>query len=120
MTIRKLIEKVTEGGTATVWSNPVPDGYGGFTFDAPETIYAWWKQDQKLYKDTDGNEFISQGEVIVREDITAGSYIYNGTSTEANPLNQNGAYMIRAIIKVPDIKQAEYFRKLILANRISA
>ena len=59
------------------WGNPVNDGKGGFTFDAPIEIDCRWDDKQELKEHYNGNMVSSQAQVLVNIDIKRRSYLAN-------------------------------------------
>ena len=103
--------------TAVYWGNPQSDGTGGRTFDDPVELSVRWEQRQELFIDVGGQEVTSQAVVYVDQDVDIGGYLYLGdlddlsSAEEASPLTVDGAYEIRGLKKLPDIKASRFMRK---------
>jgi hypothetical protein len=103
--------------TITYWANPVSDGYGGSTFDAPTTILGKWEDSAETFIDEKGHEQRSNAVAFISQDVDMGGYFYLGTSTESNPTDQAGAYEIRFIRKIPTYRGTAYERKVWVSSR---
>lgn len=110
MPSRYLIKNLLQ--TATYWGNPVADGYGGYTFDAPITINCRWILKQELFIDIKGKEKVSSAIVLVGQDIDLDGYLYLGTATELNPKDISGSYAIKSLAKIPTMKADAFLRKV--------
>jgi len=86
----------------TYWTTSVADGFGGYIYNTPSTILCRWQDDTENYNDADGEEFISSAIVYSLQELEQNGWLYLGTSTEANPQNQSGAYRIRKTKKSPN------------------
>jgi hypothetical protein len=81
------------------WSNPVPDGMGGYTY-TPIDIKVRWDGKTKRVMDATGNEVVSNAEILVTQDVEVGGYLYLGTvagltaQEQANPKLLDEAYPI--------------------------
>lgn len=101
--------------TATYWQVTAEnDGYGGKTFASPVTVNVQWQDVQEKFVDNAGEEKVSRAKIFVRQDMSPGDYIYLGTSTESSPLDQSGAYEIKAFSKISNLKNTDAERKLML------
>jgi len=102
--------------TVVYWASPVPDGYGGKTFDDPVEIDARWEDRQELFIDAHGNEVHSHAVVIIDQDVDMGGYLYLGdlddlsSEEESDPQTVSGAREIRSFQKVPNIRATAYRR----------
>lgn len=96
---------------ATYWASPVPDGFGGHTFDPPERIKVRWIQKSEEFLSTRGSPEFSQAVVHSNQDLDIGGYIFLGTSFAADPTTVDGAFPIKRFKKTPDLRNAEYARK---------
>lgn len=95
------------------WGNPVSDGKGGYTFDAPIEISCRWEEKQELKQDYDGNFYSSQAEVLVEIDIPRRSYLANYTLVQlqalatangwstSNPREFPNAFIVIQFEKIP-------------------
>jgi len=104
--------KLNLNQTATLWRYSNVDGWGGKSFSSPVAIDCRWEDKQEQVVDTHGQEVLSAARVYVDTDITTGSYLYLGTSTESTPTDQSGAREVIAFAKVPNLKGTEFVRKV--------
>lgn len=81
--------------TITHWSSATIDGFGDLTFPAPAQILGRWQDDTTLFQDLAGEEFISSSIVYTKTELQENDWLYLGTSAEANPQNQSGAFRVR-------------------------
>jgi hypothetical protein len=98
---------------AVLWDNPVADGYGGHTFDAPIQIRCRWDDEQTLVLDENGNEVVSGATVYPDTTPTKGTdgwgYMYEGTlasitGVNTDPRAVDGSRKILTVGKVPSLK----------------
>ena len=100
--------------TLTYWGNPVPDGYGGYDFDAPVAIDGRWAEKMELFIDVNGREIRSQVVAYLAQDVNEGGYLALGTYTDGSyddPMAVDGAYPIKAFRKTPNIRATAWERK---------
>jgi len=100
--------------TATYWALSGNDGYGGRTFSTPATVSVFWQDVNQKYMDESGEEKVSTSKVFLEQDVTVGSYLYLGTSTETSPYDVDGAYEIKSFSKIPSLDASEFERKALL------
>jgi len=98
--------------TATYWGSPVASGSGGYTFASPVAVDVRWEKRQELFITAEGKEELSKAVVYIGQDVVLNGYLYLGTSTEANPKDQEGSFEIRAFSKIPTLKGNYYQRKI--------
>lgn len=100
--------------TATYWGAPTPNGTGGYTYAAPVTMLVRWEERQQQFNNEQGETLLSNAVVFVPEDVTVGGYLYLGTSGAADPSAVDGAYEIRQMVKIPDLRNAVSERRAFL------
>lgn len=100
--------------TATYWAISGNDGFGGMTFSSPTTLSVRWQDVSERFIDEAGAEKVSRAKVFLQEDVTLGSYLYLGTSTESSPYDVSGAYEVRSFFKIPSLDGVEFERKAML------
>jgi hypothetical protein len=100
--------------TATYWGAPMPNGTGGYTYAAPITMQVRWEERQEQFSNEQGEILVSQAVVFVPQDVVVGGYLYLGTSTAPDPTSVDGAYEIRRMIKIPDLRNAVAERRAFL------
>lgn len=104
--------------TAVYWASPVNNGTGGFTHDDPVEIKVRWEDKNEIVMDSKGQEFTSQAEVFVRQDVDELGYLFLGSlddldsDEEDNPISIDRAYQIKKFHKIPDTKGREFMRKV--------
>jgi len=81
--------------TATLWVPSSNDGYGNLSYSTPSQILVRWQDVVDNFQDEQGEEFISDAVVYSSTPLVQNSFLYRGTSTEANPQDQEGAYRLR-------------------------
>jgi len=84
---------------ATHWTSGQNDGYGGVTYSTPVQLFVRWEDKEDLHQDMEGEEFISSAIVYTSTELSNNDWLYLGTSAQANPQNQNGAYRIKRRMK---------------------
>lgn len=106
--------------TAVYWANPVKDGSGGFTWDAPVEISCRWVVSTKVITIANGKEIVTRAEVQVEQDVDEQGMLYLGSlddldsSQEAGPEDVAGAHEIRRFDKTPTMSGTSFFRKAYL------
>jgi hypothetical protein len=96
---------------ATYWGNPVPDGWGGLTFDSPVEISCRWEDKTEMFTTASGKEAQSSVVVFLGQDVDIDGFLYLGSSDQANPKDVAGAYQIKAFKKIPGIRATYWERK---------
>lgn len=100
--------------TATYWALSGNDGFGGMSFSTPTSVSVFWQDVQQKYMNENGEEKVSKAKVFLEQDVTVGSYLYLGTSTESSPYDVTGAYEIKSFSKIPSLDASEFERKALL------
>jgi len=127
--IERLCKKFTVQ-KCVYWGNPVTDGKGGYTFDAPVELACRWEDKQELMEGYDGNRYSSQSKVMVLIDIDRGSYMHNSTlaalQTRAtaenvninNPREFSDVFIVIQFEKIPMVmKDNDFVRTAFLFNQ---
>lgn len=100
------------------WEPSAKDTYGARTFVAPVDLKGRWEDEQIQFRTGDGRETVSRATVSLGQAVLEGGYLYLGTkasiSSAANPKDVSGAYEIRGISKVGDIRNTAFYREAIL------
>jgi len=111
--------------TCVYWGNPVQDGYGGSTYDAPVEIACRWEGKIQLVKgfDMKGNTIEYIGIVYVIQDLDQDGCLLLGTLADltpeavTKPLTQDGVYIIKQFEKIPVLRSTtEFVRKAFLTQ----
>jgi hypothetical protein len=61
------------------WGNPLNDGQGGHTFDAPVELDCRWEEMNQVVTDNKGNEVTSRAVVFLPQDVDYEGMLYFGT-----------------------------------------
>lgn len=90
---------------ATYWSNPVSDGFGGYTYDAPVAILCHWKDKTERVTDERGNEVVSKAVVYTDSELAVGGLLYKGEllNIQTDP-KELDTETIMVIVEVPDLR----------------
>jgi hypothetical protein len=83
--------------TITRWTTPTNDGYGGLSFGTPAQILGRWQDENNNFQDPAGEEFVSSAIIYTTVQLNHNDWVYEGTSADANPQDQEGAYRVRLI-----------------------
>lgn len=104
--------------TATYWGNPQPDGYGGWSFDAPVTLDpdtgtgVRWQDRVELFVDDAGQEVRSQAVVYPQQALALNGWLLRGTSAAADPREVDGALPIRQVGKTDNLRGTKTLHKV--------
>ena len=107
--------------TATHWVLSSYDAYSDPTFATPVTLAlasgtgVRWENRVEKYRTAAGDE--DQGKAVVWSAVTefaVGDYLYLGTSVTTNPESVTGADRIKAVEKIPDVRNRNVLWKAIL------
>lgn len=93
---------------ATYWSQKKQDGFGGEEWEPPVVISCRWESitDEALspaYKVV-GEAVVSRSTVYTPSPLIEGGYLYLGETTDANPSRLKGAFVIRAVMMTPGVR----------------
>ena len=94
----------------TVTSN----GFGGFTYSTPVTQKGRWETSQILFRNTRGEEVVSDAIVYLSSDVVVEDFLFNGISTAADPTTLAAARQVRQFNKTPDLRNNNQMRKAFL------
>jgi len=103
--------------TAVYWGNPVPDGYGSFTFDTPVEIACRWEDRTGTFMSNKGEQIFSKAHVFTTQDVDERGWIYLGELTDLDsdpddPKIIDNAYEIKRFDKSPSLQSTtEFVRK---------
>ena len=105
--------------TAVYWGNPVNDGYGFFTFDAPVDIACRWEDKDEVLVAADGREFTCNTSCLITQDVDLQGFMWLGSLAElttqgyltSKPIEIPNAYMIRRFDKIPMVFQTDDFAR---------
>ena len=71
-----------------------PDGFGGTTYTTPILVYVRWDGKSQLVIGRDGKEVVSNGEILVMQDMAVGGRIKITSDTETIPTSTEGSDLI--------------------------
>jgi hypothetical protein len=106
--------------TAVYWARTTPRGSGGWNYSDGVEVICRWEEEQEIYKDTQGKEFLSNAVVYLAQDVLVDGVLFLGELTDIDsddlddPLNVDGAYTIKRFFKVPNIKATSFERRAVL------
>ncbi len=109
---------------AVYWGNPVANGYGGYTFNAPVEIKCRWEDKKQVVADNDGKELVIRSQVYVLQDLNEEGYLFLGelndlSSDPSNPRTEDSTYQIKRFHKVPALGRTdEFLRIAYLSERV--
>lgn len=112
--LTRFVEKVCVQ-TAVYWPAPKPDGFGGYTYGTPREIACRWDGKTKVIVDKDGNEKVSQAEILVTEKLELDGMLYLGSLADltpqqiANPKLVKGAHPIQMVEETPHFRSTTEF-----------
>ncbi len=90
--------------TATYWGAPQVNLWGDQTYPSPATLSCHWEERMEKFFDATGAEAHSHAIIITATRLSAGGFLYRGSSSVVNPRNQVGADLIRQVSEVPSIR----------------
>lgn len=94
----------------TYWPTTGYGGFGSNTFGSPVTIKGRWEEKSELIRDKTGSEVVSTTRVYLNQDIAMDGFLFLGTSVAADPTGLAGAYEIRQLSKIPDLRNLQSVR----------
>lgn len=95
----------------TYWANPVANGVGGWSFDAPIVLIGRWEEHSERVEDKDGNDYVSNAQASFEGGVKIGGYLYNGISVASDPTTVDGAYVIMKVDSIPDLRAIRQVNK---------
>lgn len=111
--------------TCVYWGNPVEDGYGGVSYDAPVEISCRWEDRQQIIGTITGNQIVgfqnmSRAIVYVSQDVDVDGWLMLGTLADLeNSDDSSGSYydpqqiatafIIKRFEKLPALHNASEF-----------
>jgi hypothetical protein len=120
MGIESFLRKVCVQ-TAVYWGNPVPDGFGGMTFDYPVEIKVRWDEKYKIVISKEGKEVTSTATILCSDDLDMEGRLFLGTLDDLweqsetssdgliDPSLFTGVFEIMSREKVSMIKKTDQF-----------
>lgn len=102
---------------AVYWEPDGLDAFGQPAFLAPVEIDCRWEDVHELFLDDEGNQAVSNAKVYVDRDVELRGYLKLGTLAELSgnsPLDNNAVYIIRKFEKLPNLRNTETLRTVML------
>lgn len=104
-----IISKCTQ--PIVYWANPVNDGEGGYTYDAPVQIYGRWEELNEVIMANDGKELISQARVFLTQEVDEEGALWLGllSNLDSAPVPNDSAVAalyIVAMSRLPELGSA--------------
>lgn len=90
--------------TATYWAPNGTDAFGKPLFTAPQVMACRWEDRAELFRDKTGEERTSRSRVFFKDVIDLNGYLLLGESTEEDPTTLQGAWEIRQVVTLPDLR----------------
>jgi hypothetical protein len=101
--------------TATYWPLSSVNQYNDPVVGEPDEVEVRWEDRIELFIDTmSGDQVQSRSIIYTEEELAVGGYLYLGISDEADPLELEGADLIRRVDMVPDVKGRDKLYKVYL------
>jgi len=102
--------------SVTWWPATAGDGFGGDVFSAPVLLSARWEDRQEtFYGALDRRELVSKAVVFLEQDVAVGDYLCRGNqTTQSNPTSVAGALKIQRYDKIPDLRNLDAVRRVVL------
>jgi hypothetical protein len=87
----------------TYWAPISGDGFGGVSFAAPIVIKCRWQVDNKMRRDSQGEEFYCDAIVYPNHAVRTQGFLVKGVSSAATPKSVEGASEIRLVKLSPSL-----------------
>jgi hypothetical protein len=93
----------------TLWTvGTGDDGFGKINMSTPISFKGRWEDKQELFTNRAGEQVVSRAAVYLPDtsdvSVTLESWLYRGVSVVVDPRSLKGAYQVRALNEVPDIR----------------
>ena len=98
----------------TYWQNLGTDGWGDRSFAAPVVLMCRWEEIAEKFLMYDGEQKVSKAVVYIPQLLAIGDYLYRGLTSQVNPTVLPGAYEIKQIMEIPDLRRAFKERRAFL------
>lgn len=101
---------------ATYWAATGESLYGAQNaFGSPVVLLVHWEDRQEQAMDAKGHEFMTQAVVFVPQAVAIGGFLALGDrSSEVDPTALSGAYEIKKLVSIPDIRNVVTERRAFL------
>lgn len=111
MSIKSFIQKVCVQ-PMVYWEYTGIDGFHNPQFNAAEEINVRWDAKTEVMTTNDGEEFISNAEILTPQDLVEKSWVYLGNLADLpanpDPRNTEGAYEIKRMERTPLFKSTTF------------
>jgi hypothetical protein len=121
--IEKVVKKFAVQ-TAMYWANPVNDGDGNKTYDAPVDILVRWDDKTQVVINSSGKEKVSKAEILTNEEMQELEFLYLGALADfpsgqdlSNPKTIEGSYQIIVKSKIPFVRKTDEFVRTYFLGR---
>ena len=98
----------------TYWGSPVVDGWGAKVFAEPKILKCRWEQNAERFVAYSGEQTVSNAVVFVPVNVDLGGYLFKGISESLDPLSVAGAFEIRQVHEIPDLRNMFKERRVML------
>lgn len=106
------------GNTITYWPAVGKDGYGSTTFGPPVKVDARWEDKQEAFYLPTSEMSVSKAVIYAapKKNVSfqPGGYVYNGLDATLDPTIIVGAEVIRAVLRIPDLRNVRAEIRLML------
>ncbi len=93
--------------TITHWAKSGINGFNESTFGTPTTLTGRWQDKNELFINALGKETMSTAVIYLPSDVSAGDYLYLGTSIVADPDDVTGAFEVVKVGKTSNVRNTE-------------
>ncbi len=102
---------------ATYWSRTGATNSGDPVFAVAKSIKVRWEARDVAFTNAAGEEARSNAVVFVKEDMTAGDFLFLGASVVADPTTVVGSSEIQGFMKLPQLIGSAFERRAFLSAR---
>lgn len=92
----------------TFWAETGNDGFGGHTYSAPHKLKGRWENRQEEFYLPNSEIALSKAVIYIPaiKNIVyqVGSFVYNGVSPSTDPTILTGAFCVRQVLLIPDLR----------------
>lgn len=88
---------------ATYWPPGDPDGFGGVVLGPPRPVMCRWQNEQKLFRDKQGQDLMSNAIVYVGEALETTGWLALGEFPDGDPQELEDAWEIRQTSATPSL-----------------
>lgn len=96
------------------WGPPVESGDGDHTFPDPVAIKCRWDDVDGVVSDPRSHDQLTKTQVMVDRDMKLDGYLslglLSGLDSDQDPRELDGAHRITGFLKMPNLRNTEYYR----------